>query len=86
MAEQIKELSAMTSNQAVLQNLEDAGCDLKTVKEFLTLDGEGKTGEQLRLLERHRQQLLERVHREEKKIDCLDYLVYQLNKKKKAPV
>lgn len=86
MAEQIKELSAMTSNQAVLQNLEDAGCDLKTVKEFLMLDGEGKTGEQLRLLERHRQQLLERVHREEKKIDCLDYLVYQLNKKKKAPV
>ena len=35
---------------------------------------------QLRLLSAHRQQLLKRLHREEKRIDCLDYLVHQLRK------
>ena len=62
------------------RNLEDAGCDPETVEEFLALDGEGKTGEQLKLLARQRRQLLDRGHREEKRIDCLDYLAHQLNK------
>ena len=74
-------MSNNASVQAVIQNLEDAGCDPETVEELLALDGEGKTGEQLKLLARQRRQLLDRVHREEKRIDCLDYLAYQLNKK-----
>ena len=74
-------MSNNASVQAVIQNLEDAGCDPETVEEFLALDGEGQTGEQLKLLARQRRQLLDRVHREEKRIDCLDYLAYQLNKK-----
>lgn len=74
-------MSKDASVQAVIQNLEDAGCDPETVEEFLALDVEGKTGEQLKLLARQRKRLLDRVHREEKRIDCLDYLAYQLNKK-----
>lgn len=70
--------------QSVIQNLEDAGCDSKIVEEFLALNEEGKTGEQLKLLARQRQQLLDQVHREERRIDCLDYLTYQINKKCKA--
>ncbi len=70
--------------QSVIQNLEDAGCDSKTVEEFLALDAEGKIREQLKLLSRQRKQLLDRVHREERCINCLDYLTYQLNKKCKT--
>lgn len=73
-----------TSVQAVIRNLKDAGCNPETVKEFLALDGEGKIGEQLKLLDRQRQQLLEQIHREETCIDCLDYLVHKLNKKYKS--
>ena len=40
----------------------------------------GDTLEQLKLLSIHRERLLDRVHREEKRIDCLDYLVYQIRK------
>ncbi len=40
----------------------------------------GDTLEQLKLLSIHRERLLDRVHREEKRIDCLDYLVYQIQK------
>ena len=72
------------SVQAVIQNLKDAGCDARTVERFVELEEEGKTREQLDLLDNHRRQLLERVHKEEKRIDCLDYLVYQMQKKKSA--
>jgi len=37
-------------------------------------------GELLRVLSRHRRELLELVHLSEKRIDCLDYLVYQIEK------
>lgn len=77
-------MSNDTSVQSVIQNLEDAGCDSKTIEEFLSLNAEGKTKEQLKLLARQRQQLLDRVHKEERRIDCLDYLTYQINKKCKA--
>ena len=70
--------------QAVIQNLKDAGCDTKTVEQFMKLRKEGNIKEQLDLLSRQRCKLLDRVHREEKRIDCLDYLVYQIQKKKPA--
>ncbi len=70
-----------TSEQAVIQNLKDAGCDRKMVQRFLELGAEGNTGEQLKLLDIHRHRLLDRIHLEEKRINCLDYLVYRLQKK-----
>lgn len=69
-----------TSTQAILQNLKDAGCDPKTVEQFFLLRKAGDRKEQLKLLSIHRKQLLDKVHREEKRIDCLDYLVYQIKK------
>ena len=44
---------------------------------------DGKEPESLRLLKKQRSLLLDAVHREEKKIDCLDYLVYQMQKAKR---
>ncbi len=66
--------------QAVIQNLWDAGCDRKTVEQFLFLEEAGELEKQLALLSDQRKKLLEKVHREERKITCLDYLVYQLEK------
>lgn len=65
---------------AVIQNLEDAGCDEKTVEQFMELEEAGEKQRQLKLLERHRRSLLEKVHENEKQIDCLDYLVFQMKK------
>ena len=66
------------SVQTITENLKDAGCDQEMITEFF--DKSGKKDEQLRILKRHRQQLLDRVHKEEKRIDCLDYLVYQMTR------
>ena len=68
------------SEQAVIQNLKDAGCCRETVKGFFAQGGGGDGQSQLQLLGQHRKCLLEKVHREERCIQCLEYLVYQMEK------
>lgn len=70
----------LESREAVFQNLKDAGCSPDTIKVFLLYFDEGKKDKQLALLEKHRKKLLDTVHKEEKKIYCLDYLTYQISK------
>ena len=66
----------------VVQNLKDAGCTDEMVEKFMALqDSEGEE-QQLRLLSVHRKHLLEKLHRDERRIDCLDYLIYQMEKKR----
>jgi len=71
----------MGDTNAVLQNLKDAGCDDEVVKTFMKLAETGEKQKQYRLLEKHRRDLLEKVHNREKQIDCLDYLLFQMKKK-----
>lgn len=66
------------SREALIQNLEDAGCDCKMVEAFFRCLKENKREDQILLLNRHRKRLLEGIHREEKKVDCLDYLLYSI--------
>lgn len=72
------------NEEAILQNLRDAGCDARTVEKFMELLQAGKTAEELGLLGAHRSALLRRVHADEKRIDCLDYLIYQIEQHKIA--
>ena len=74
----------MEDKDALRQNLMDAGCDDLLTEQFLSLIGQGLEKEALSLLARHRKNLLEHCHAAERKIDCLDYLVYQIEKKAKA--
>ena len=53
---------------------------METIQDFLLYLDENQKEKQLELLEKHRRRLLSNVHREEKKIYCLDYLVYQIKK------
>ena len=73
--------AAPMTAQALLDNLEDAGCDAQFAERFLALEQAGQYQEQLKLLSHHRRQLLDSLHREGRRIDCLDYLVYQLEKR-----
>lgn len=65
---------------AVIGNLNDTGCDGYTREKFLQLHKLGKTEEQLRLLRKHRSDLLAAVHDNQKKIDCLDHLTFCLER------
>ena len=66
------------TREAITQNLVDAGCDGVLISEFWRLSQQRRSREVLELLSGHRKRLLERCHTEQKKLDCLDYLVYQL--------
>ena len=72
----------MENTDAVIQNLKDAGCDDETVTWFLKMTECGEQQEQLKLLEKQRRSLLEQVHKNEKQIDCLDYLVFKMKKER----
>ena len=66
--------------QDLVLNLEAAGFEADRIEEYLVCWRMGDIKEQLTLLSRQRAVILERLHREEKQIDCLDYLVYQIGK------
>lgn len=62
------------------QNLIDAGCGQELVQKCMDLAQGKKVAEIQRILAGHRRTLLDTVHAEQKKIDCLDYLVYKMDK------
>ena len=87
----LEKLTAYDSKEAVIQNMEDAGCALNIIERCITCMEQGRKKELLELLEEHRTDLLNKVHKtkllyangfclEEKQIDCLDYLVYQIGR------
>ena len=72
---------AIGSRESVIQNLEDAGCENEMIQDFLGWFDKGQQTKQLELLEHQREYLLGRVHTDEKRISCLDYLIYQIQGK-----
>lgn len=64
--------------EALIQNLKDAGCDLKTTNRFKDLLEQGKIEDIYILLRNYRESLLSNIHKKQKEIDILDYLVLDL--------
>lgn len=68
--------------KAIIRNLLDAGCSEDMITAFLKSRRMGNKEEGFRILREQRKSLLDEVHHGEKKIDCLDYLVYQMKREK----
>lgn len=66
--------------QDLILNLKAAGFAEDQMQNHLTVWDAGRVDEQLRLLAAKRKSLLDCIHQQEKQIDCLDYLVYQIEK------
>lgn len=63
------------------QNLVDAGCSKDLIETCMELAKANKWKRLLPLLAKQRNNLLDSVHDGQKQIDCLDFLVYSINKK-----
>ena len=73
-----------SDTQAILrENLKDAGCDQDMICHCEILAQGEKKAELMRALSLHRKALLDAVHENERRIDCLDYLIYQFEKQNK---
>ena len=70
--------------QAILrENLKDAGCGPDMICRCEVLAQGEKKAELMRALSLHRKALLDTVHENERRIDYLDYLIYQIEKQGK---
>ena len=72
--------------QAVLQNLQDAGCGDEVIERYCELETQPRCIDLIRrdqklLLSKQRRALLDDLHRCQRRIDCLDYLLYQMKQK-----
>ena len=75
---------ALDTLEILHQNLLDAGCNAKMIKQCMDLAQEEKQADILPMLSRHRAELLETIHTGQRQIDCLDFLVYSMQKDLRA--
>ena len=70
----------MTIDASMLENLMDAGCDEGMIERYREIAADnGSCGPALiRLLAPHRKVLLDALHADQAKLDCLDYLLFKL--------
>ena len=65
-------------DEKLRRNLQDADCNFEVIEKFFQFKQTGRTSEQLKLLNVQRKHLLETLHKNQKQIDCLDYLIFQI--------
>ena len=75
-------VNTMENDDKIRQNLIDAGCDSDTITDFFNFEDSDSIPKQLKLLQIHRKKLLEGLHKYQNEIDCLDYLIIQIEKQK----
>lgn len=73
---------ATNRQELLLQNLQDAGCNQQMIDACVVLFQKNNILKLKQLLAGHRRELLDTVHLRQKEIDCLDYLVFMLDKKR----
>ena len=79
----------MEWNEQVGQNLKDAGCDEATIRAFReisqkALPSAARSRSQEKLLAGYRKSLLDQLHRDQFRLDCLDYLLFHLRNPEKG--
>lgn len=72
--------SQETDQAAITKVLENVGCDEEFIFRFLNLVEKHRIGDGIALLEKKRRLFCNAHHVEQKKIDCLDYLIYKIEK------
>lgn len=78
------EIKVNKNNEKIIQNLKDADCSDSDIELILSLKQTGKHFELLRLLSKHRKNLLDMLHKNQKQIDCLDYLIFNIEQEIKG--
>lgn len=69
------------NENSLRKNLIDADCDLDLINEVLLDYKDENLDQMMKRLKEYRFTLLERVRFQQKKLDCLDYLIVLLRKR-----
>lgn len=71
---------AYNRKEEIIENLRDAGCSEVAIDCFLNAFCSGNKKVSAAGLREHRKALLNEMHASQRKIDCLDYFLYLLDK------
>jgi hypothetical protein len=69
------------TREEIYQNLLDAGYTKATADRFMTYVNSGDLESQRHNLAMKRTKILEKLHQENRHLECLDYLLYELEEK-----
>ena len=69
------------SAEETVKCLKDCGCDERTEEQFLAYEKEDRTKDQIRLLNKSRRSLMDDLHKSQKKVDCIDFIIRELEQK-----
>lgn len=64
--------------------MRDCGCDSAQAEEYLRLASQGCTKEQIFLLKRHRNRVMDQLHTVTRQIDRIDYVIHALEQEVKT--
>ena len=67
----------------MIQNLKDAGCGAETIAEVCRQYRNGQVQQAVKILRKHRCSLMDSLHESQERVDCLDFLVWQMEKEKR---
>ena len=77
---------AADEKENLIQLLDAAGCTDREAGCIRACIRAGEFDAARRLLRRHRAALLDELHRSQRRIDCLDFIVYQIGKLQKQQI
>lgn len=66
------------TEEDMIQNLKDAGCGNKQIQELVELYRKNKKDDIYQILTTHRKKVLDKIHKNEKQIECIDYFIYKM--------
>lgn len=67
--------------EATIQNLRDAGCSDEMIEQYIKYEMADCDCGMMRILAVQRCSLLDSIHVEQHKLDCLDYLIHKVKKR-----
>ena len=73
----------MTEKERLMQGLSDAGCDAAACTAIGSLFEAGNTREMLRRMRLQRCELVNEMHKSQRKVDRMDYLIHAQEKRMK---
>lgn len=76
-------MNAYNSEEDIIQNLKDTGCNSKQIQELIELYRAGKIDKIYSIMESYRNKVLNNIHKNEKQIECIDYFIHQMERGEK---
>lgn len=79
----MKNIKCCRCQEDIPTTLKDAGFDEASIACFMTKKEDGRIREALCMLQKQREVLVSDMHSVQRKLDCLDFLIYQLRQEQK---